>query len=80
MKLKDIFSLALINIRHRHLRSWLTILGIIIGVASIITIIAISMGVSNQINQRVNTLGSNIITVSAGGQQAQRFGGVGTVR
>ena len=75
MKLKDIFGLALTNIRHRHLRSWLTILGIVIGVASIISLIGISLGISDQISQRMNTLGSNIITVSAGGQQAQRMGG-----
>jgi putative ABC transport system permease protein len=77
MKLKDIFSIAMTNIRHRHLRSWLTILGIVIGVAAIISLIGVSMGVSAQISQRINTLGSNIITVSPGGQQAQRIGGFG---
>jgi len=77
MKLKDLFGLALTNIRHRHLRSWLTILGIVIGVASIISLISISLGMSEQINQRIHSLGSNIITVSPGGQQAQRAGGFG---
>jgi putative ABC transport system permease protein len=75
MKAKDIFGLALTSIRHRHLRSWLTILGIVIGVASIITLIGISLGISSQISSRLNTLGSNIITISAGGQQASRMGG-----
>jgi len=75
MKLKDIFELALTSIRHRHLRSWLTILGIVIGVASIITLIGISLGISSQITARMSTLGSNIITISPGGQQASRMGG-----
>lgn len=80
MKLKDILNLAITNIKHRDLRSYLTIAGIVIGVAAIITIISISLGVSEQINQRINTLGSNIISISAGGQQAQRFGGIGILR
>lgn len=75
MKLKDILSLAINSIRHRSLRSWLTILGIVIGMASIVTLIGISMGISQNISSRLNTLGSNIITVSAGGQRA--FGGGG---
>ncbi len=75
MKPKDIFDLALTSIRHRHLRSWLTILGIVIGVASIITLIGISLGISSQISSRLSTLGSNIITITAGGQQASRMGG-----
>ena len=74
MKFKDIFALALTNIRHRHLRSWLTILGIVIGVASIISLIGVSLGVSAQINSRISTLGSNIITLTPGGQQASRGG------
>src|SRR5208283_636923 len=75
MKLRDIFALAITNIQHRHLRSWLTILGIVIGVASIISLISISLGVSAEINSRLNTLGTNIITVSPGGQQSARLGG-----
>ncbi len=74
MKLTDVFDIALGNIRHRNLRSYLTILGIVIGVASIVSLISISIGISSQINSRINTLGSNIITVSPGGAAAQRVG------
>ena len=80
MKIDDIFTLALTNIRHRHLRSWLTILGIVIGVASIICLIGISIGVSDTINSRIHTLGDNIISISSGGQQAGRAGGFSTLR
>jgi len=75
MKLKDVLMLSMTSIRHRNLRSWLTILGIVIGVASIISLIGISLGISSQISSRLNTIGSNIITISAGGQQAERGGG-----
>lgn len=77
MKLKDIFLLSLTSIQHRHLRSWLTILGIVIGVASIISLIGISLGISSSISARINTLGSNIIEVSPGGQVAGRVAGFG---
>ncbi len=80
MRIDYVFSLALDNIRHRNLRSWLTILGIVIGVASVVSLIAISLGVSEQISSRVSTLGTNIIQISPGGQGAQRFGGVGGLR
>lgn len=79
MKVKDIFFLAFSNIRHRQLRSWLTILGIVIGVASIISLIGVSMGTSAQIQSRISTLGSNIIEISPGGQGASRFGGFGGI-
>ncbi|NYZ77242.1 ABC transporter permease [Candidatus Micrarchaeota archaeon] len=74
MKPEDIFDIALTNIRHRSLRSWLTILGIIIGVASIITLISISVGMQQDISERTSSLGANVITVSPGGQQAMRSG------
>jgi len=77
MRLKDLFLLALTNIRHRQLRSWLTILGIVIGVASIVSLIGVSMGTSEQIKSRMNTLGSNIIMISPGGVRADRAVGFG---
>lgn len=74
MKFEDIFDIALTNIKHRSLRSWLTILGIIIGVASIITLISISVGMQQDISERTNSLGANMITISPGGGQAMRSG------
>jgi len=76
MKAGDIFETALTNIRHRHLRSWLTILGIVIGVAAIVSLISVSIGMQKDIEARTSSLGANIITVSPGGGQAQRVGGI----
>jgi putative ABC transport system permease protein len=74
MKTLDTATLAVNALQHRNLRSWLAILGIIVGVAAIVTLISISFGMSAQISSRLNTLGSNIITISPGGQGAERFG------
>ena len=80
MKLKDVFLLSLTSIQHRHLRSWLTILGIVIGVASIVSLIGLSQGLSASINKSINSVGSNLITITAGGQQAGRVGGIASFR
>ena len=79
MKTFDTATLAVNALQHRSLRSWLAILGIIVGVGAIVSLISISFGMSNQINSRLNTLGTNIITISAGGQGAERFG-IGGIR
>ncbi|MFZ7120231.1 MAG: ABC transporter permease [Eubacteriaceae bacterium] len=53
------------NIIHNKLRSFLTMLGIVIGVASIIALITIVQGATNSISDQVNDLGVNKITINA---------------
>ncbi len=77
MKLADVAALALSGLRHQKLRSWLTILGIVIAVASIVTLISLANGVNAQVNSRLNRLGSDIITITPGFNQATRAGGGG---
>jgi putative ABC transport system permease protein len=55
------------NIINNKLRSLLTMLGIVIGVASIITLITIVQGATNSISNQVNALGVNKITINAMG-------------
>jgi len=55
------------NIIHNKLRSFLTMLGIVIGVASIIALITIVQGATNSINDQVNSLGVNKVTINAMG-------------
>jgi putative ABC transport system permease protein len=55
------------NIVHNKLRSFLTMLGIVIGVASIIALITIVQGATNSISDQVNALGVNKVTVNAMG-------------
>ncbi|EHK01037.1 hypothetical protein HRED_10027 [Candidatus Haloredivivus sp. G17] len=44
MKKKDIFKQSLRNLQQQGLRSWLTVLGIVIGVASVIAIVSVGSG------------------------------------
>ncbi|MDD5178389.1 MAG: ABC transporter permease [Candidatus Nanoarchaeia archaeon] len=61
--IKDYLTLAIKNIRHRSLRSWLTIIGIVIGIASIVALISVSQGLENAITVQFEQMGSNQIYV-----------------
>ena len=72
MKLLDIVQYSFTSIRHREIRSWLTILGIVIGIASVVALISIGEGFQNSVNKQLSALGSNtiFITPSAAAFQA----------
>lgn len=74
MKFKDIVRLSVDNLSHRGLRSWLTILGIVIGVAAVVGIMSIGAGMEQNISERLGGLGADIITVSPGSSRANRMG------
>jgi len=74
----DLFMYALNNLRHRQLRSWLTIIGIIIGVAAIVSLIAISQGLDSEIRKQLNMFGDDLLTITpktAGGGGLASGGG-----
>jgi putative ABC transport system permease protein len=77
MKIEDMLEISLTSIKHRRLRSWLTILGIVIGVASIISLLSVSLGMQQQINERTSSLGANIISITPGSSKAMRIPGQG---
>ncbi len=77
MNLLDVVSLSLNNMFSRKLRSWLTVLGIVIAVASIIVLISLGSGVNAQVNSRLNSLGNDIMTITPGASRATRGGGPG---
>jgi putative ABC transport system permease protein len=70
MKFNDMIKLSLNNLTHRKLRSWLTILGIVIGVAAVVSIISIGSGTQQIVSTQLGGLGADIITVSAGSSRA----------
>ncbi|HEY8807232.1 MAG TPA: ABC transporter permease [Candidatus Limnocylindria bacterium] len=70
MKLFDSFRSALQSIIVNKLRSALTMLGVIIGVASVIAMVAVGNGASIQVQQQVLSLGSNLVTVTPGNQNS----------
>ena len=61
--MKDYLLLAFSNLRRRKLRSWLTIIGIFIGIAAIVAFISLGQGLENYINEQVSELGSDIILI-----------------
>lgn len=78
MKLDKSFKLALNILLHSKLRSWLTIIGIVIGVASIVAIVSIGEGAQLNIQERLGGLGADLITVSPGFERASGgFHGLG---
>ncbi|MFH0897756.1 MAG: ABC transporter permease [Candidatus Bathyarchaeota archaeon] len=77
MKFNDIVRFSLNNLMHRGLRSWLTIFGIVIGVASVVAIISVGTGAQESISSQLGGLGANILSVSAGSSRAFGFGGPG---
>ena len=75
MRLKKSFQLAFNIFVHSKLRSWLTIIGIIVGIAAVVSIISMSLGAQQQLQQRLGGLGADVLTVSPGA--AQRAFGAG---
>lgn len=71
-------KLAMQSIRSSKWRSFLTMLGIIIGVASVIITVSLGEGVKQQINNQISQFGSDIITIRPGSvsskQQNSPFG------
>jgi len=64
--IKEYFKLAFRNIRKRALRSWLTILGIIIGVFLVVSLLSLSEGLNKAIMGELQAVGSNIVMVMPG--------------
>ena len=64
MKLADSFREGLRSIAVNKLRSSLTMLGVIIGVAAVIAMVAVGNGASQQVQDTILSLGSNLITVT----------------
>ena len=60
--------LALKEIRRHTLRSFLTTLGIIIGVASVVTMVSLGNGATQSVQAQVSSLGTNLLTIRPGGE------------
>jgi putative ABC transport system permease protein len=70
MKFNDTMKLSLNSLSHRGLRSWLTILGIVIGVAAVVSIISVGSGTQQAISSQLGGLGADIVTISPGFSRA----------
>ncbi len=70
MLIGETVSVALGALRANKLRSFLTMLGIVIGVSAVIAVVALGRGAQQAVNERISALGTTLLTVSAG----QAFG------
>ncbi len=66
MSLFTIFRVALKALTRNKMRTGLTMLGMIIGVAAVITVVALGNGTQKQIEEQISSAGTNMITVRAG--------------
>jgi putative ABC transport system permease protein len=66
MKINKCFKHAFNMVLHSKLRSWLTILGIVIGVAAVIAIVSIGEGMQQMMSAQLSGLGGDIVTISPG--------------
>jgi putative ABC transport system permease protein len=72
MKLKDIFKETYNSLSANKVRSGLTMLGIVIGIASVIAMISIGNGAKASISSSIESLGSNLLTILPGVVQPGR--------
>jgi len=73
MKLKKLITAAIKSILKSRMRSLLTALGIIIGVAAVIVMVSIGEGAQRQVETQIASLGSNLIIIYPG---ASTSGGI----
>lgn len=79
MRLAEAWRVALDALRANRLRSVLTMLGVVIGVAAVVALVAIGTGTKQQIEQQVEGLGSNLLIVVPGRLEANSAPAVSTL-
>src|SRR5439155_13834244 len=67
----EMVRLALSRLRSSRLRAALTMLGVVIGVASVVDLVGVGRGTTSDITSRLNALGTNLLTVNATGRNGQ---------
>ena len=77
--LYSVFMQALRSVRRNLLRSFLTILGIVIGVSAVITMVTLGNGATQAIRTQISSLGTNLLMVSPGQRGPGGSGGGGGV-
>ena len=74
-----ILKIALRALARNKARSALTMLGIIIGVASVIAMVSLGQGAQKQVQDQISSMGANLLIVQAGSQRTGGMrGGAGT--
>jgi putative ABC transport system permease protein len=77
--MKDYFILAFKNLRKRGIRSWLTLLGIFIGITAVVSLISLGNGLKAAVNAQFGISETELISVQAGGISGFGPPGSGTI-
>jgi putative ABC transport system permease protein len=67
MNVLELLRLALSRLRTSRLRAALTMLGVVIGVASVVALVGVGQGTTSNITSRLASLGTNLLTISPSG-------------
>jgi len=65
--IKDYIKLAIENILHRQLRAWLTVLGIVVGIAAVVALVSLGQGLQYTVDQQFSKIGADKITIAPKG-------------
>jgi len=76
MKFQDILEETYSALVSNKIRTGLTMLGIVIGIASVIAMVSIGNGVSSSVTSNIESLGSNLLTIRSGATQGTSKGAV----
>lgn len=75
--IKNLLTLTWKGLRHRPLRSWLTVLGVVIGIMLVVIILALGAGIQNAITQKLQMFGTDLISIAPGKETNPFLGLVG---
>jgi putative ABC transport system permease protein len=67
MNLLEAFVVGINHIKHRKLRSWLTLIGIFAGISAVVALISLGQGLQDAINDQFAGLGINLLTITNAG-------------
>ena len=80
MRIARVIRETFTSLNANKLRTGLTVLGIVIGVAAVIAMLSVGQGAQNSITSQINAIGTNILEVSSGARARFEAGGVNAVR
>ena len=74
-RFQEAFRMALLSMNAHRMRTFLTMLGIIIGIASVVSVVALGQGSREKILKNISSLGTNTITINPGRSVGDTRGG-----
>ena len=77
--IRDYFSFGISNLRKRKMRTWLTMLGIFIGIAAVVSLVGLGQGIQKSVNEQFEKLGVDKLIISPKGTFSG-IGGTGNIK